>query len=174
MAFSPPPLPNGVPIVDGQGMPTVDFQRWWQDAITGAYDAGIAAAGAQQTADIANGAATSAQQAADAANANADTRQPADATLTALAALDATSGLVEQTGANAFAKRPIGIGTAASIPTRSDSDGRYVLQDVGPTWTLATGTKSRATFDTGTVTLPDLAQRVGAIIDDLKGNGALA
>jgi len=51
--------------------------------------------------------------------------QPLDATLTALAALNAVPGLVEQTGADAFAKRPIGVGTSASIPTRADGDARY-------------------------------------------------
>lgn len=34
-------------------------------------------------------------------------------------------------------------------------------------WTVATGTATRTTFDTATVTLADLAQRVKALIDDL-------
>lgn len=34
-------------------------------------------------------------------------------------------------------------------------------------WQQATGTATRTTFDTGTVTLPQLAQAVKALIDDL-------
>lgn len=37
-------------------------------------------------------------------------------------------------------------------------------------WTAATGTATRTTFDTATVTLPDLAQRVKALIDDLTAS----
>lgn len=52
-------------------------------------------------------------------------RQPLDPTLTAIAAFDATPGLVEQTGPDTFAKRAIGAATAASVPTRADADARY-------------------------------------------------
>jgi hypothetical protein len=52
--------------------------------------------------------------------------QPKDATLTALAGLDTTTGLVEETGVDTFAKRAMGVGAATSVLTRADGDGRYL------------------------------------------------
>lgn len=49
-------------------------------------------------------------------------------------------------------------------------------QVVGPRvtgWTAATNTKSKATFDTTSVTLPNLAARVGQLIDDLIAHGII-
>lgn len=51
--------------------------------------------------------------------------QAQDATLQALSGLDTTTGLVEQTGTDTFAKRALGVGASTSIPTRDDADTRY-------------------------------------------------
>jgi hypothetical protein len=57
--------------------------------------------------------------------------QPLDATLTALAGLNATAGLVEQTGVDAFTKRLLGVANATDVPTRADGDTRYALASHG-------------------------------------------
>lgn len=52
-------------------------------------------------------------------------KQNFDSTLLALAQLNATAGLLEQTGADTFTKRAMGVGATTSIPTRADADARY-------------------------------------------------
>jgi hypothetical protein len=55
--------------------------------------------------------------------------QALDGTLTALAALNSTAGLLEQTGADTFTKRALGVGAGTSVLTRDDGDLRY--EDAG-------------------------------------------
>jgi hypothetical protein len=52
-------------------------------------------------------------------------------------------------------------------------DGTQVVGGRVTGWAAATNTKSRATFDTTTVTLPQLAARVGQLIDDLTTHGLI-
>lgn len=59
------------------------------------------------------------------ASADLTSKQNADPTLSAIAALDATVGLIEQTGSDTFTKRAIGVAAATSIPTRADADARF-------------------------------------------------
>lgn len=74
---------------------------------------------------------------------DSDSANAFDATLVALAGLDSSAGLVEQTGADAFAKRALGVGASTSVLTRSDGDGRYT----GVTGLF--GAQSVAAFKTG-------------------------
>ncbi len=52
-------------------------------------------------------------------------------------------------------------------------DGTQVLTNRQTGWGSPTGTATRTTFATGTVTLPQLAERVHALIDDLTTHGLI-
>jgi hypothetical protein len=63
------------------------------------------------------------------------------------------------------------------VPSQLPATQGYVDSKVGPTvagWAPATGTKSKATFVTTSVTLPGLAAVVGQLIDDLTTRKDLA
>lgn len=77
-------------------------------------------------ADLALAGSGSATTAARSDHTHAGVYQPADNTLTALAALDGTAGLLEQTGPDTFTRREMGTGAASSVLTRGDGDARYV------------------------------------------------
>jgi hypothetical protein len=57
--------------------------------------------------------------------ADASGKQPLDATLTALAGLASTAGVIEQTSGDVFAIRLIGTANATDLLTRSGGDGRF-------------------------------------------------
>jgi len=52
-------------------------------------------------------------------------------------------------------------------------NGQTVVSDRKTGWTAPTGTATRTTFDTSTVTTEQLAQRVKALIDDLTAHGLI-
>lgn len=51
--------------------------------------------------------------------------------------------------------------------------GTQVVASRRTGWAAATGTATRTTFATGSVTLPQLAEHVKALIDDLVGHGLI-
>lgn len=53
------------------------------------------------------------------------------------------------------------------------SNGVQVVSARRTGWTAATGTPTRTAFDTATVTLPQLAERVKALLDDLIAHGLI-
>ncbi len=55
-----------------------------------------------------------------------------------------------------------------------DSNGAQLLTTRKTGWEAPTGTATRTAFDTATVTLEQLAQRVKALIDDAMGHGFIA
>lgn len=122
MAINLPNLVLDEAITDQAGRPTLVYHKWWQ-TFKNTLVSILSSLESQLTAIQA------AQSAADAAQATADSlalsKQDADPTLTALAALDGTVGLIEQTGVDTFTKRAIGGAAATDVLTRADGDARY-------------------------------------------------
>lgn len=149
------------PMVNPQtGYATAQFQIFWKTSLEGAEAAAVAAAAAQAAAQTAQGT-------AEAAQATADTKQPESISLTALAALNGT-GLVEQTGANAFTDRAIGVAAPTSIPTRADADGRYVGKD-------GTAAPSYSAYTAPTISNPPTQAEVQGVANALQtASAALA
>ena len=78
----------------------------------------------------------------------------------------------------------LGVGLPATGLGNIDASGRVtassfsvgnnqVVSDRKTGWTTPTGTATRTTFATSTVTLPQLAERVKALIDDLTTHGLI-
>jgi hypothetical protein len=65
--------------------------------------------------------------------------------------------------------------TTAKFTWNATGIGFFAATPVArPSLAAASGTATRTTFDTATVTLPQLAERVKAMIDDLRGYGLAA
>lgn len=60
-----------------------------------------------------------------------------------------------------------------ACPHFETEDNKTIILYPFNTYGAPTGTATRTTFDTATVTLPDLAERVKALIDDLQQNGII-
>lgn len=142
-------LPWSFAVVEPSGKPTIQFQSWWQSVaqtLESAFATGEINDASIQTliADLAT--ATAALAAATASIGALTTvvasKQPGDATLTALAGISATAGLIYQVAADNFVKRAIGTASDEDILSRIDGDTRYVLQDgaAAPTVTAYAGT----------------------------------
>jgi hypothetical protein len=93
-------------------------------------------------------------------NAAADSLEYKAALLTAAGALSALT-TVDATGAITTSAGTFKVGTNQVVSTRKTG------------WAAATGAATRTTFDTTTVTLPQLAERVKALLDDLISHGLI-
>ncbi len=83
------------------------------------------------------------------------------------------SNAVAITGGTASGLTSLGVTGNADVGGAYRVDGVKVVGNRVPGWTAATGAASRASFDSGTVTAGQLAQRLKALIDDLIAHGLI-
>lgn len=137
MAIKLPRLQSVEPLVKADGKPNMTLQQKWQklaETVESNFDS------VEAVLDALSG-----------VSGSITGLQGYDNTLTALAGLNASVGLIEQTGADVFTKRAIGATNASDIPTRLDTDNRY-LKSGGPlAASAATTTHKLAVTIGGTV-----------------------
>lgn len=137
-------LQRGVPIVGRDGLPTAQFQLYWQQAIDGLQGQIDAITAAQAAADAANAAAAAAQTAADAADTAATNAQTAADEANANTAITASyvTG-VTLTGTDAGSNATVSI----SAHTRVYGDGTSVSVNSGSVTSLAYSTDYYIYYD---------------------------
>lgn len=97
--------------------------------------------------------------------------QPLDTTLTALAALDGTVGLLEVTALDTFTRRAIGVGASSSILTRGDGDTRYDL--AGAAALVSTSLTTHAATTSGVHGITSFGATLTGAADAAAGRSAL-
>lgn len=131
-------LPFAFEIVGADRRASMQLQAWWQNiantlisafATGEANDATIQAA----QASLATAVAQLQQALADITDISGQLTQfqPLDQTLTALSAISVDAGVIVQTNADTFVKRPVGVSAGTDILDRANADGRYCRQDQG-------------------------------------------
>ncbi len=83
------------------------------------------------------------------------------------------SNAVAISGGTASGLASLGVLGNADVGGAYRVDGVKVVGNRATGWSAATGPASRASYDTATVTIAQLAQRLKALIDDLIGHGLI-